>query len=174
MGKYRLIGAAVAFTSGLVFGSIAPAAFAASSTANHASYIWVVGATTPVDTAMAPDGSTISLAGVGLLQAGPGRSASGGGTFTTSSGGSGTWSADNVEGFVSYGPAGPGFPPGLTGGQAKLKVTLSDGTDGVLTITCVLGSPPPAMMEGSTLVLGTGVSGEYTKKVEGNTVFIAQ
>jgi hypothetical protein len=136
--------------------------------------VWVVGASTPVDTAMAPDGSTISLAGQGLLQAGPGASASGGGTFTTSSGGTGTWAADAVQGFVSYGPAGPGFPPGSTGGQAKLKVTLSDGTTGVLTITCVLGSPPAGMMEGITLVLGTGVSGEYTKKVEGNNVFVAQ
>jgi hypothetical protein len=134
----------------------------------------VVGATTPVDTAVAPDGGTISLAGHGLLQAGPGGLASGGGTFTTNRGGSGTWSANDVQGFVSYGPAGPGAPPGSTGGQAKLKVTLSDGTKGVLTITCVLGSPPAGMMEGITLVLGTGVSGEYTKKVEGNNVFITQ
>ena len=173
MSRCRRMAAAAALTAGLVLGSVAPA-FAAGSNGNHASYIWVVGATTPVDTAMAPDGSTISLAGVGTLQAGPGGSASGGGTFTTSSGGSGTWSADDVQGFVSYGSAGPGFPPGFTGGQAKLKVTLSDGATGVLTITCALGAPPAGKMEGITLVLGTGVSGEYTKKVEGNTVFIAQ
>jgi hypothetical protein len=173
MSRCRPIAAAAALTAGLILGGVAPA-FAATSTGNHASYIWVIGATTPADTAMAPDGGTISLAGVGTLQGGPGGSASGGGTFTTSSGGSGHWSADDAQGFVTYGSAGPDFPPGFTGGQAKLKVTLSDGATGVLTITCVLGSPPAGMMEGITLVLGTGVSGEYTKKVEGNNIFIAQ
>jgi hypothetical protein len=146
---------------------------ATDANGNHASYAWVIGATTPSDSAMAPDGSTIELTGHGTLTAGPGSTASGGGTFTSSAGGSGAWTATAVEGFVSYGPAGPHFPPGFTGGEAKLRVALSNGQTGVLTITCVLGSPPAGKMEGIHLVLGNGVSGEFTMSVEGNNVFIA-
>jgi hypothetical protein len=147
-------------------------ALAAKANGNHNSYTWVVGATTPFDRAMAPDGSTITMTGHGSLKAGPGGTASGGGTYTTSHGGSGTWTATAVEGFVSYGPAGAGFPPGFTGGEAKLKISLSKGAAGVLTIICALGSPPGGKMEGITVVLGTGVSGEYTKIDGGNNVFI--
>ena len=150
----------------------APAA-ATDANGNHAAYTWVIGATTPSDTAMAPDGSTISLTGAGTLMAGPGGTVKGGGTFTTSTGGNGTWTATAVEGFVSYGSAGPNFPPGFTGGETKLRVALSNGQTGVLTIFCVLGSPPAGKEEGIQLVLGSGASGEYTKQVEGNTVFIA-
>ena len=148
-------------------------ALATDANGNHNTYVWIVGATTPSDTAMAPDGSSITISGHGTLAAGPGGSASGGGTFATSGGSSGTWSATDVQGFVSYGPAGPGFPAGFTGGEAKLKVSLSNGMDGVLTIICLLGSPPAGKMEGITLILGAGASGEYTMQEGGNTVFIA-
>jgi hypothetical protein len=122
---------------------------------------------------MAPDGSTITMSGMGTLMAGPGGGVTGGGTFSKSGGGSGTWTATAVEGFVSYGSAGPAFPPGFTGGEAKLDISLSNGQTGVLTIICVLGSPPAPKMEGIQLVLGSGVSGEYTMQDGGNTVFIA-
>ena len=150
-------------------------ALATDANGNHATYVWVVGATTPSDSAMAPDGSTITMRGHGMLTAGPGGSATGGGSFTTSGGASGHWTATDVEGFVSYGSAGPPLPPALTGGEAKLKVTLSNGQTGVLTITCLLGSPPTSKMEGITLILGAGSSAEYTKPVpeSGTTVFIA-
>ena len=146
-------------------------AFATDANGNHETYVWVVGATTPSDSAMAPDGSKITMSGRGTLNAGPGGSAAGGGTFTTSGGASGHWAATDVEGFVSYGQL-PGTP--LTGGEAKLKVTLSNGQTGVLTIICLLGSPPSSKMEGITLILGSGVSSEYTKPVpeSGNTVFV--
>ena len=85
---------------------------------------------------------------------------------------SGTWTADGAQGFVSYGPAGPAFPPGSTGGEARLKVALDTGATGVLTIICVLGTPPAGKSEGVTLVLGNGVSGEFTQSTEGNNVFI--
>ena len=148
-------------------------ALATDAYGNHNTYVWIVGATTPSDTAMAPDGSTITISGQGTLTAGPGGSASGGGSFVTSGGSTGTWTATDVQGFVSYGQT-PGFPlPGATGGEAKLKVSLSNGMDGVLTIICVLGSPPASKMEGITLILGAGASGEYTMQDGGNTVFIA-
>jgi len=78
-----------------------------------------------------------------------------------------------VQGFVDYGQT-PGFPiPGATGGMTKLKVSLSNGMSGVLTIFCVLGSPPPSTMEGINLILGAGVSAEYTMQDGGFTLFIA-
>ena len=154
---------------GLLLG-VSGLAAASDANGNHATYIWVVGATTPSDTAIAPDGSTITMSGSGTLTAGPGNTASGGGNYSLSSGGSGTWSVTGVQGFVSYGSAGPDFPPGFTGGEAKLNVTLSNGSSGVLTIICVLGSPPPSKEEGITVILGTG--GAFTKQDGGNTVFI--
>lgn len=153
-------------------GLLATPATASDANGNHEAYKWIVGN----DTSMAPDGSTIKLFGVGKLTAGPDKTASGGGTFTTNTGATGTWMATAVDSFVSYGPAGPEpfpLPPGATGGKAKLRVTLSNGESGVLTIFCVLGSPPPSTMEGVHLVLGNGVSGEYNTIVIGNTVFIA-
>ena len=44
---------------------------------------------------------------------------------------------------------------------------------GVLTIFCVLGSPPPSVMEGINLILGGGASAEYTEQDGGFTLFIA-
>jgi len=145
---------------------------ASDANGNHEPFHWVVGA----DTAMAPDGSTILLRGNGNLQAGPGGSATGGGTFVKSSGEAGTFTATGIESFVSYGTRLPGQtfpPPPATGGEAKLRVALSNGQTGVLTIVCLIGSPPPSRMEGITLILGSGVSGEYTDEVSGNTIFRA-
>ena len=150
-------------------------ALAANASDNHAVYVWVVGAVPAgsSDTAMAPDGSTITLSGSGMLQAGPGGSASGGGSYSLSSGGSGTWTVTGMLGFVSYGSgSAQGLPSNFFGGEAKLRVHLSNGADGVLTITCELGSPPGGHMEGVTLVLGQG--GEFTMADGGNTVFIQQ
>lgn len=166
----------LAFAIGLGLAGILPgAASAANSGDNHAAYVWVVGAVPAgsSDTARAPDGSTVTLKGSGMLQAGPGHSASGGGTYSMSSGGSGTWRVTEMLGFVSYGSASAqGLPANLFGGQAKLRVVLSNGASGVLTITCVLGSPPAGKMEGVTLILGPG--GEFTDAAGGNTVFIHQ
>jgi hypothetical protein len=151
---------------------VATPALATDANGNHETYLWIVGH----DTSMAPDGSTITLFGRGTLTAGPDSSVTTAvGTFTNSSGESGTWMATAVDGFVSYGPAGPEpfpLPPGATGGKASLRVALSNGQTGVLTIFCILGSPPPSTDEGIHLVLGNGVSGEFSTIVVGNTVFI--
>ena len=152
---------------GLLLG-VSGLAAASNANGNHDTYTWVVGATTPSDSAMAPDGSTITMAGSGTLTAGPGNTASGGGSYSLSSGGSGTWSVTGIQGFVSY-----GTPDGvLFGGEAKLDVTLSNGASGVLTIYCLLGSPPGGKEEGIAVILGNG--GQFTKPVpeSGNTVFI--
>jgi len=49
-------------------------------------------------------------------------------------------------------------------------VSLDNGSSGLLTVTCQLGSPPAGHTEGITVILGPG--GAFTKKVSGNTVFI--
>ncbi len=152
-----------------VLALVPASALAATANGNHDTYRWVVGATTPGATAMAPDGSTITLTGSGTFTAGPSNTASGGGSYSLSSGGSGRFSVTGVQGFVSYG-AGTALP-GAFGGEVKLNVTLSNGASGVLTIICLQGSPPAGKEEGITLVLGN--SGQFTKEAGGNTVFIS-
>jgi hypothetical protein len=151
--------------------STAPAV-AADANGNHGAYVWIVAG----DTAVAPDGSTMFIKGRGTFEAGPQGSATGGGTFSINGGPTGTWKATSVEGFVSYGTSLPGShlpPPPATGGKAKLRVSLSNGQDGVLTIFCVIGSPPPSVGEGIHLILGGGASNEYTDEGRGFTIFIA-
>lgn len=165
-----------ALTIGIGLVAVTPAsALGANAGENHAAYVWVIGAVPAgsSDTVMAPDGSTVTLMGIGMLQAGPGGTASGGGTYSLSSGGSGTWQVTGMLGFVSYGSASAqGLPANLFGGEARLHVLLSNGSDGILTITCELGSPPGGHTEGVTLILGTG--GEFTTHAGGNTVFIQE
>jgi hypothetical protein len=139
-------------------------------------YGWVVGFVPPgsSDTAIAPDGSTITMSGRGSLTTSAGGSVTGGGTYTKSSGGSGTWNATALLSFVSYGPSSI---PGVVGGEANVRVTLSNGQTGVLTIFCVAPGtlPPagtPAKDEGIHIILGSGVSDEYTMQHGGNTAFL--
>ena len=96
----------------------------------------------------------------------------GGGTYTKSNGDTGTWTATAVDSFVSYEPS---TVPGVSGGEAKLRISLSNGQSGVLTIFCdAPGSNPPTgktMAEGINLILGAGASDEYIEQAGGNTVF---
>jgi hypothetical protein len=157
---------------GLLLALSGPAA-ASDANGNHNSYVWVVGADGPpfTETAIAPDGSTITMGGQGVLTAGPSNTASGGGTYSLSTGRSGTWTVTGVQGFVSYGEAIPQDIPGAFGGETKLNVSLDNGTSGVLTITCLLGLPPAGKVEGITVILGSG--GQYTKPVaeSGDNIF---
>ncbi len=170
----RMFFAAIVVASTLAVGA-APA-LASRATDNHASYTWVIGAVPAgsSDTARAADGSTLALSGSGQLQAGPGHFANGGGTYTLTRGGqttSGSFTVTGIGGFVSYGSAvAQGLPPNLFGGQAKLRVSLDNGSSGLLTITCELGSPPAAHTEGITVILGPG--GAFTKHAGGNNIFI--
>lgn len=161
-----------------VLALVPASAMATDANGNHDHYLFLAGVA-PIegpDEAVAPDGSTVSLSGTGEFTAGPNKSASGGGTYTikNASGAtvaSGSWTVDGMLGFVSYGDGTPqGLPPNLFGGQAKLHVSLAGAGDGVLTITCLLGSPPGGADEGITLILGHGWN--FTKSVEGETVFI--
>jgi hypothetical protein len=129
---------------------------------NHDSYLFVVGAP-PVegpDISTAPNGSTVTLSGTGSFKAGPDKTASGGGTYTIKDGAgtivaAGAWTVAAILGFVDYGadPSDPMFH----GGEAQFRVSLSGIGEGVLTVECLISSPPPAGKdEGIRLVLGQG------------------
>jgi hypothetical protein len=128
--------------------------------------------------ASAPNGDTISIAGQGTLSIHPG-SVTGGGTFIhkDASGAvkaTGTWTAQQLLSFVSYGTM-PGVPPNFEGGKALLLIHLSPGTggagfDGVLRITCLIGSPPAGANEGIRLNVQDVIN--FNKEVSGNTLFI--
>jgi hypothetical protein len=145
---------------------------ATDANGNHEAYKWVVAG----DTAVAPDGSTIFIKGSGTLQAGPDGGVTGGGTYSINGGPTQSWTATAVDGFVSYGTRLPGStfpPPPATGGKATLRVSLKNGQSGVLTIFCIIGSPPPSVGEGIHLILGGGVSNDYTDEGHGFTIFFA-
>src|SRR5436309_13146890 len=107
--------------------------------------------------AMAPDGDTITLTGSGHFVApasgGGSGAADGGGTWTTSSG-SGTyqvtalvsWERANVQanvGFVDNIDEGT-----RTNGKAVLKLAFSDGSSGVLSVSCHGPGAPTGIFEG--------------------------
>lgn len=156
------------------------AGLAADANNNHDHYLFLIGTggggPEGPDVAKAQNGSTVTIVGVGSFNAGPDKAAGGSGTYAVkdaqgSTTSAGTWSVTGVLGFVSYGSAtAQGLPDFLWGGQVKLAVHLSNGADGVLTVFCLLGSPPAGKDEGITLVLGQG--GNFTKPVNGETVFI--
>src|SRR5712691_8592861 len=107
--KSRLIFGVLVLT---VLALVPASALATNANGNHDTYTWIIGATTSSATAIAPDGSTITMTGSGTFTAGPGNTASGGGTYSLSTGGSGTFGVTGIQGFVSYGDAGS---PGLFG-----------------------------------------------------------
>ena len=167
---------------GLVLGLLAfllPAAWAQNAHGNHDPYIFLAGVP-PIagpDVAAAPDGSTVSLSGSGSFNAGPNKTASGGGNYTiTDSAGntvaSGTWLVVRILGFVDYGNATPeGLPASFHGGEVHLAVSLSGIGNGVLILECLLGTPPAGKDEGIELILGQGLN--FTKSTGGETLFIA-
>jgi hypothetical protein len=128
--------------------------------------------------ASAPNGDTISLAGSGTLSIHP-DSVTGSGTFTHKDASGtvkamGTWTAQQLLSFVSYGTS-PGLPPTFEGGKALVLIHLSPSTggsgfDAVLRITCLVGSPPPSAHEGIRLNVQDVIN--FNKEVSGATLFI--
>ena len=83
---------------------------------------------------------------------------------------SGTWTAAELISFVSYGSAGPSFPPGFEGGKAVILVHTSVGFDAILTVICAFGSPPAGQHEGIHLNVQDVIN--FNKQVSGFTLFI--
>jgi hypothetical protein len=111
--------------------------------------------------AFANDNSKITLTGTGTFRSNSGNSqnVTGGGTWETSTG-SGTY---EVTGFVSYVVAPGTFPlahdnignpADVRAGLAVLKISYSDGSDGVLIVSCTIAGTPAAVFEGITATKG--------------------
>src|SRR2546425_10109195 len=136
--KWILLGASII---GLMLGQTS--ATASDANGNHDTYIWVVGATSPSDTAIAPDGSTITMKGQGTLNAGPGNTASGGGTYSLSSGGGGGGGGGGGFGVVCLrAAAGPPPCPFFWGGAKKNTHPRQSGKRRLARL-CRLWSAPP-------------------------------
>ncbi len=118
-----------------------------------------------VASALANDNSKITLTGSGTFERG--EDVSGGGTWKTFNAatpaavtGSGTY---KVTGFVSFTVAPGDFGAGsdLIGnvadakaGLAVLRISYSDGSKGVLVVSCHLGGTPSSVFEGITAAKG--------------------
>src|SRR2546428_3598009 len=119
--------------------------------------------------AAAEDGSKITVTGMGTFRSNSGQpqDVTGGGTWsTTGSAGSGSGTYD-VTGFVDFDVA-PGFVPAATfndningelanarAGLAVLQVAYSDGSDGILVVSCHLpAGAPNSVFEGITASKG--------------------
>jgi hypothetical protein len=111
--------------------------------------------------AMAVDRSLITLTGTGTFRETPGdpQAVTGGGSWSTSSGGIGGHSGTfKVTGFVSFVPVPGKLPSALTdrigdraqahAGLVTLLISYSDGDEGVLTISCHLDNTPDSVFEG--------------------------
>ena len=147
-------------------------------------YIWLAGAE-PIctmigpsacpDVAKAGNGDTVSIAGSGTFTIHP-DSVTGSGTFIhkDSAGNvkaSGTWTATKLVSFVSYGSGSlQGLPPSFEGGKAVIRIHASVGVDALLTVFCILGSPPSGVDEGIRLNVQDIIN--FNVQVGGATVFI--
>lgn len=147
-------------------------------------YTWIAGAE-PIcsmigpgacpDVAKANNGDTVSIAGSGTFTIHP-DSVTGSGTFIhkDSAGNvkvSGTWTATQLVSFVSYGPSSfAGLPPGSEGGKAVIRVHASVGVDAILTVICLLGSPPSGVDEGIKLNVQDIIN--FNTQTGGVTLFI--
>jgi hypothetical protein len=77
----------------------------------------------------------------------------------------GTWNATAFVSFTSFG--GPN--PGSQGGQLMMTVTLfpsggAPATDIPMSVTCLVGSPPPGAVEGVNV-------GDFVQVIHGRTLF---
>ena len=114
-------------------------------------------------------GASIAMTGTGSFDDTEGTVVASGSFVQFTANGSvaanGKWSATSFVSFDSFG--GPN--PGLQGGQLVMIVTLfpkggSPQTGLSMSVTCLVGSPPPGAIEGVTI-------GNFTTPVRGHTLF---
>ena len=103
---------------------------------------WVI---TNTASALAVDGSSITLTGTGTFAPDDPEEVTGGGTWTVSTGGSGTF---KVTGLIRFDPA-PSSGPNQAG-LGFFRIAYSDGSRGVLTVSCLTpGTPVPGLEDGA-------------------------
>ncbi len=117
-----------------------------------------------VASARANDGSTITLTGSGTFERGTSE-ASGGGTWNIfPSAGDATGGTYKVTGFVNFTLAPGTLPLALIdlignaadarAGLVVLRISYSDGSEGVLVVSCHLSGTPNSVFEGITVSKG--------------------
>jgi hypothetical protein len=134
------------------------------------------------NTAMAPNGDTVAITGMGMFGVHP-KSVSGEGSFThTLAGGetlTGTWTATKLLSFQPYGCGvvfGTPLPDNLCGGRLLMRVTLVPDADPSLSlqarlwIYCLIGAPPPSASEGVRLSVPGVIN--FNTVVGGENVYI--
>jgi hypothetical protein len=124
------------------------------------------------DIASADNGDTVEISGTGMLTVHP-NSVGGAGIFKHKDPNgnvleSGTWAAQELISFVPYVVL---QPDNIAGGQALIRVQLSNGSAAILTVTCTIGAPP-GHTEGSTLNIQDVIN--FNKHAGGMTLYIKQ
>jgi hypothetical protein len=130
-------------------------------------------------TTMASNGDIVSIRGSGTFTINP-FSVTASGTFVhrDSSGNliaRGTWVATQILFFKSFGSgSAQGLPSDLEGGRAAFLVNILVGGlvvhTGILTVNCLLGSPPANAVEGITLNVPGTIN--FNTIINGITVYI--
>jgi hypothetical protein len=162
----------------------------ATADPNNASGTWELHLEVP-NVAMASNGDTLALTGMGVFSTHPKTvTASGGFTYNVAGGGTltGTWTATDLLSFEFYGcgvipSIGATLPPNFCGGALRMRVVFTPaGTSltipGIITVFCVIGpqAPPPhdnptePGEEGATAVV-PGIA-NFNKIVSGMNVYI--
>lgn len=166
-----------------------PSTFVSAAHMTGATYNWLIAAQPlcDLDPSACPvitktrHGDFIEVTGMGTLSTWPNATIDGGGTFVhkDSAGNvlaTGTWEADRLVGFRSWGDATPqGLPPEFEGGTALVQVTIHPDFGGTFTgflrIVCTLGTFPPNAHEGITLMVPGGPI-NFNQEVSGFTLFV--
>jgi len=137
------------------------------------------------DVAQASNGDQIVLVGTGTFNTANGA-ATGVGTFQHHAAdgspiGSGTWTANRLVTFQSFGCGGGGLPSNFCGGRATLAAHIvghlaSDPSrmveaDALVDVICEVGNPPAGQIEGVRVNVKDLIN--FNKQVSGVTVFVA-
>jgi hypothetical protein len=163
--------------AGVALASSWPAASGATEPNNQAnSYIFLMEVPNVAQDAA---GDTLAVTGEGTFAVHP-KSASGGGSFTfTRAGGStfsGSWTVNGLVDFQPYGCGivdGTPLPPDFCGGRVVLDITATTPfgpQPALLTVFCMIGSPPPSVEEGINATV-PGV-GELNRQAGGMNLYI--
>jgi hypothetical protein len=117
--------------------------------ASDTRFKWVISSSA---SALAADGSSITFTGTGTFAPGDDEEVTGGGTWAVSTGASGTFQVTHLIRF----DLGPGSvpDPSIHAGLVFLRVAYSNGSRGVLTVSCRLPNSPSNLVDGAHASMG--------------------
>ena len=126
--------------------AVARPAYASDQTETEGLFEWFIGAPNGAPS-RAQDGSTITFKGSGTFEPGDPDQVTGGGSWSLSTGENGTY---QVTSLAKFNPAPGAVPaaPAIRAGLAFLRIAYSDGSQGMLVVSCHLPGTPDAVAEG--------------------------